>query len=65
VLQQYAQSNGPNASVRLAGCLCQDQCKQGPNLKIGDEFHHNITAVRLRELLLQLDGPSRGTHGEA
>jgi NADH:ubiquinone oxidoreductase subunit E len=65
VLQQYAQSNGPNASVRLAGCLCQDQCKQGPNLKIGDEFHHNITAARLRELLQQLDGPSRGTHGEA
>jgi NADH:ubiquinone oxidoreductase subunit E len=65
VLQQYAQSSGPNASVRLSGCLCQDQCKQGPNLKIGDEFHHNITAARLRELLLQLDGPTRGDHGEA
>ena len=65
VLQQYAQSNGPNASVRLAGCLCQDQCKQGPNLKIGDEFHHNITAARLRELLQQLDGPSGGAYGKA
>jgi NADH:ubiquinone oxidoreductase subunit E len=65
VLQQYAQSQGPNASVRLAGCLCQDQCKQGPNLKIGGEFHHNITAAMLRELLQQLDGSTRRSHGEA
>jgi NADH:ubiquinone oxidoreductase subunit E len=65
VLQQYAQSQGPNASVRLAGCLCQDECKQGPNLKIDGEFHHNITAARLRELLLQLDGSTRRSHGEA
>ena len=65
VLQQYVQSKGPNASVRLSGCLCQDQCKQGPNLKIGDEFHHNITAARLRELLQQLNGPSGGAHGKA
>jgi NADH:ubiquinone oxidoreductase subunit E len=65
VLQQYVQSKGPNSSVRLAGCLCQDQCKQGPNLKIGGEFHHNITAASLRELLQQLDGPSGGAHGEA
>ena len=65
VLQQYVQSKGPNSSVRLSGCLCQDQCKQGPNLKVGSEFHHNITAARLRELLQQLDEPSRGEHAKA
>ena len=65
VLQQYEQSKGRKASVRLAGCLCQDECKQGPNLKIDGEFHHNITAARLRELLLQLDGSTRRSHGEA
>jgi NADH:ubiquinone oxidoreductase subunit E len=65
VLQQVVQGQGPSSSVRLSGCLCQDQCKQGPNLKIGDEFHHNITAARLRELLQQLDGPSGGAHGKA
>jgi NADH:ubiquinone oxidoreductase subunit E len=65
VLQQYAQSKGPNSSVRLSGCLCQDQCKQGPNLKIGDQFHHNITAASLRELLQQLDGSARGDHDKA
>jgi NADH:ubiquinone oxidoreductase subunit E len=65
LLQQYVQNKGPNSSVRLSGCLCQDQCKQGPNLKIGNEYHHNITAASLRELLQQLDAPSRGAHGEA
>ncbi len=64
-LQQYVQSKGLKTPVRLAGCLCQDQCKQGPNLKVGSEFHHNITAARLRELLQQLDGPSRGEYVKA
>lgn len=64
VLQQYVQNKGLSSSVRLAGCLCQDECKQGPNLKIDGEFHHNITAARLRELLLQLDGSTRRSHGE-
>jgi len=64
MLQQYAQKSGSNPLLHLAGCLCQDQCKQGPNLKIGDEFHHNITATSLRELLRGMDGLSEGTHGE-
>jgi NADH:ubiquinone oxidoreductase subunit E len=65
VLQQYVQGKGPNSAVRLSGCLCQDQCKQGPNLKVGSEFYHNITAAGLRELLQQLDGPNRGAYGKA
>jgi NADH:ubiquinone oxidoreductase subunit E len=65
LLQQYVQNKGPNSSVRLSGCLCQDQCKQGPNLKVGSEFYHNITAAGLRELLQQLDGPNRGAYGKA
>jgi len=65
VLQQCIQSKGMKARVSLSGCLCQDQCKQGPNLKVGNEFHHNITAAGLRELVLQLDGLSRGEHGKA
>ena len=56
---------GPEARCDLAGCLCQDRCKQGPNLKVGGEFHHNITAARLREMLQQLDGPNRGAYGKA
>ena len=63
IINKYVQSNGPNASVRLTGRLCQDQCKQGPNLMIGGELHHNVTPARLRELLQQLDRPPRGDNG--
>jgi NADH:ubiquinone oxidoreductase subunit E len=51
------------ASVRLTGRLCQDQCKQGPNLTIGGDSHHGITADKLRELLEQLGSPLGRDHG--
>jgi NADH:ubiquinone oxidoreductase subunit E len=63
ILEKYAQCHGSNASVRLTGNLCQDKCMDGPNLMIGGKLHHGMTAAKLRELLQQLGGPSRGNHG--
>ena len=63
IINQFMQSLGLKASVRLTGKLCQDQCKQGPNLIIGGEFHHNVTAARLRELLEQHGAGLQGEHG--
>ena len=51
IINKHIQSRGLNASVRLTGRLCQDQCKLGPNLTIGGELYHGVTAARLRELL--------------
>jgi NADH:ubiquinone oxidoreductase subunit E len=62
ILEKYIQSHGSNASVRLTGKLCQDRCKEGPNLMIGGKLHHGVTAARLRELLQQLGRPSREAH---
>jgi len=59
-INAYLQSLGLNASVRMTGKLCQDECMQGPNLSIGGEIHHGVTTARLRDLLQQLDKPSRG-----
>jgi NADH:ubiquinone oxidoreductase subunit E len=58
-INDYIQSHALNASVRLTGRLCQDQCKDGPNLTIGGEFHHGVTPARLRELLDGPDSPLR------
>jgi NADH:ubiquinone oxidoreductase subunit E len=63
IINRYMQSFGLKAAVRLTGRLCQDQCKQGPNLIIGGEFYHNVTAARLQELLEQQSQVSRGEHG--
>lgn len=65
ILNKYAQSHGANISIRLTGRLCQDQCKLGPNLTIGGEVHHSVTAARLRELLQQLSAHPGDGHGTA
>jgi NADH:ubiquinone oxidoreductase subunit E len=62
ILEQYVQNHGADASVRMTGRLCQDQCKDGPNLMIGGKLYHNVTAARLRELLQQIGSPSRVEH---
>ena len=59
-IKDYVQAQGLNASVRLSGRLCQDFCKQGPNLSIGGEPHHQVTPEGLRDLLQQLDDSSSG-----
>jgi NADH:ubiquinone oxidoreductase subunit E len=65
ILKEYAQNYDRRISVRLTGSLCQDQCENGPNLKIGGELHHCVTAANLAELLDQLTQPSQRTHGQA
>jgi NADH:ubiquinone oxidoreductase subunit E len=65
LINQHVQKNGLKATVRLTGRLCQDQCKQGPNLMIGGVLHHGVTTDRLRSLLLKPGSPLRGEHGTA
>lgn len=65
IINQHVKTHGLSASIRLTGKLCQDQCKQGPNLAIGGELHHSVTAAKLRELLQQPGSPLRGDHGTA
>jgi NADH:ubiquinone oxidoreductase subunit E len=65
IINRHLQSLGLTASIRLTGRLCQDQCKQGPNLTIGGEHFHSVTTLRLCELLQQAGSPLRGDHGTA
>jgi NADH:ubiquinone oxidoreductase subunit E len=65
ILNSYSQSAGSNMSVRLTGKLCQEQCKEGPNLMIAGKLHHGVTTTRLRELLQQLGARLEGNHGTA
>ena len=63
IINAFIQSHGLKDSVRLTGRLCQDQCKQGPNLTIGGDSQHGITTDKLRELLEQLGSPLGRDHG--
>ena len=65
IINSHVQDHSLDASVRITGKLCQDECMQGPNLSIGGEIYHGVTAARLRRLLEQFDRTSRGEHGAA
>jgi NADH:ubiquinone oxidoreductase subunit E len=63
IINAHVESHGLKAAVRVTGRLCQDECMQGPNLSIGGEIHHGVTAARLRGLLQRIEAGSRGEHG--
>ena len=65
VMNGHVQSHGLNVSIRLTGRLCQDKCKQGPNIMIDGELHQCVTSTRLHELLQQLGSGIKGDNGAA
>jgi NADH:ubiquinone oxidoreductase subunit E len=54
VVEEYLLNHGMQNSVRVTGCLCQDECKRGPNLVVRGERLHEMNPARLREILLDL-----------
>jgi NADH:ubiquinone oxidoreductase subunit E len=53
-IESYLDSHGLQKNVRVTGCLCQDECKRGPNVTVRGEAVHEVSAAKLRELLSQL-----------
>jgi NADH:ubiquinone oxidoreductase subunit E len=53
-IEAYLLNHGMQKSVRVTGCLCQDECKRGPNPIVRGEHLHEINPARLREILLAL-----------
>jgi NADH:ubiquinone oxidoreductase subunit E len=53
-IEAYLLHQGMQNSVRVKGCLCQDECKRGPNLVVRGEHLHEMQPARLREILLAL-----------
>ena len=53
-IEAYLLNHGMQSSIRVTGCLCQDECKRGPNLTMRGEHLHELNAARLREILLML-----------
>ncbi len=53
-VEEFLLQHGMQNSVRVTGCLCQDECKHGPNLNVAGEHLHAMNPARLREILLAL-----------
>ena len=54
IIDEFLASHNLRASVQLSGKLCQDECKQGPNLMVSGCAHHEVTPDRLRQILQKL-----------
>ena len=51
VLQQVASAASQDSSCTLSGHLCQDQCKDGPNIVINGCVYHQVDPVSLLALI--------------
>ncbi len=38
--------------VDLKGCLCEGQCKKGPNVKINNTLYSNVSPDSLKDIVL-------------
>jgi len=63
------ESHEVSAHIRLTGCLCQDKCRQSPNLTVGGKPQHDVTPEKLQEILERLTTASGNhsmvNHGQA
>jgi NADH:ubiquinone oxidoreductase subunit E len=53
VTKKFIRAENSNAKVRLTARLCQDQCKEGPNVLINGTAHHQVTPAKMLQLLQQ------------
>ncbi len=51
VIQKYIESRQLEGQVELKGCLCEGECKKGPNIKINDVLFSNVTPEGINDLL--------------
>lgn len=58
-IESYLENHKLEASVKVTGSLCQDKCKQGPNISVCGELHHEVTPAKVREILQLLSGGRR------
>jgi len=54
VIEAFLAGHNLKASVRVSGKLCQDACKQGPNLVVAGQTYHDVTPEKLGPILQQL-----------
>jgi NADH:ubiquinone oxidoreductase subunit E len=51
LIQDYLKSNDLQADVKLVGQLCQNLCKEGPNLVVNGQTYHRVDSSTLSSIL--------------
>ena len=53
IIQNFIEEYKLSDSVQVQGCPCEDECKQGPNIRIDDKLFSNVYSEGLLDLLQQ------------
>ncbi len=51
IIKNYVEEKGLSSQIELVGCLCQNECKTGPNLKINDDTFKNVEPITVVDIL--------------
>lgn len=43
-IQRFVADKGLQDRVAIHGCLCEGECKNGPNIRIDDKLYANVSA---------------------
>ena len=52
VIQRFLAENNLTDKVNVRGCLCEGECKNGPNIRIDDKLFTDVSPEGLADLLL-------------
>lgn len=50
-IQQFIDTHGLGESIEIRGCLCEGECKKGPNIRINEVLYTGVTPEALQTIL--------------
>ncbi|MHB2147808.1 (2Fe-2S) ferredoxin domain-containing protein [Calditrichota bacterium LG25] len=59
IIQEYIKENELEDTVILKGALCEDKCKRGPNIKIGESEYSEVDPGSVIDILNHYFGSKR------
>lgn len=51
IINQFIEDNDIKASVIVKGCLCEGECRKGPNIRINETLYSAVSPEGLEDLL--------------
>ncbi len=50
-VQMVVEKIGIQNNVEIRGCLCEGQCKKGPNVRINNTLYSNVSPESLEDMI--------------
>ncbi len=54
IIEEYINTNTLEVEVNLRGCLCNNECGNGPVMKVDDVEHNQLTEEKVMNVLESL-----------